>query len=86
MKFGAVPLEEAEGAILAHAVRAKDVTLKKGDVVTPARRLLLAEAGVTSVVAARLEEGDVGENEAARRWPSVWQAPMCVAAPPSPDA
>jgi molybdenum cofactor cytidylyltransferase len=66
MKFGAVPLDEAEGAILAHAVRVKDVTLKKGDVVTPGRRLMLAEAGVTSVVAARLEEGDVGENEAAR--------------------
>ena len=66
MKFGAVPLDEAEGAILVHALRAKGLALKKGDVVTPARRLLLAEAGVTSVVAARLEEGDVGENEAAR--------------------
>jgi molybdenum cofactor cytidylyltransferase len=66
MKFGEVPLDEAEGAILAHAVRAKDVTLKKGDMITPARRLMLAEGGVTSIVAARLEEGDVGENEAAR--------------------
>jgi molybdenum cofactor cytidylyltransferase len=66
MKFGAVPLDEAEGAILAHAVRAKDVALKKGDVITPARRLILAQAGVTSVVAARLEEGDIGENDAAR--------------------
>ena len=66
MKFGEVPLDEAEGAILAHAVRAKDVTLKKGDMITPARRLMLAEAGVTSIVGARLEEGDVGENEAAR--------------------
>jgi molybdenum cofactor cytidylyltransferase len=66
MKFGAVPLEEAEGAILAHAVRVKDWALKKGDIVTRERLLLLKEAGVTSVVAARLEEGDVGENEAAR--------------------
>jgi molybdenum cofactor cytidylyltransferase len=66
MKFGEVPLDEAEGAILAHAVRVNDVTLKKGDVITPARRLILAEGGVTSIVGARLEEGDVGENEAAR--------------------
>jgi molybdenum cofactor cytidylyltransferase len=66
MKFGAVPLEEAEGAILAHAVRVKDWALKKGDIVTRERQILLKEAGVTSVVAARLEEGDVGENEAAR--------------------
>ena len=35
MKFGPVPVDEAEGAILAHAVRVKDVALKKGDVVTP---------------------------------------------------
>jgi len=66
MRFGAVPLGEAEGAILAHAVRVKDLALKKGDVVTPARMRMLAEAGVESVVAARLEDGDVGENDAAR--------------------
>ena len=66
MKFGEVPLDEAEGAILAHAVRVKDVALKKGDMITRARRLMLAEAGVKSIVAARLEEGDVSENEAAR--------------------
>jgi molybdenum cofactor cytidylyltransferase len=66
MKFGSVPVDEAEGAILAHAVRVKDLALKKGDVVTAERRRMLSEAGVTSVVAARLEEGDVGENEAAR--------------------
>ncbi len=67
MKFGAVPIDDAEGAILAHAVRINGVALKKGDVVTPERRRLLAEAGVTSIVAARLEEGDVGEDEAALR-------------------
>ena len=65
MKFGAVPLDEAEGAILAHAVRVDGMALKKGDIVTPERRRALAEAGVRSVVAARLEEGDVSENEAA---------------------
>ena len=46
-------------------MRIDGLALKKGDVVTPERRRMLAEAGVASVVAARLEEGDVGENEAA---------------------
>jgi molybdenum cofactor cytidylyltransferase len=67
MKFGPVPLPEAEGAILAHAVRIDGLALKKGDCVTAERKRLLADAGVTSVVVARLEAGDVNENEAARR-------------------
>ncbi|RBP11400.1 molybdenum cofactor cytidylyltransferase [Roseiarcus fermentans] len=67
MKFGSVPIHEADGAILAHSVRIDGLTLKKGDVVTPDRRRRLAEAGVASVMAARLEDGDVGENDAAAR-------------------
>ncbi|MGH6798109.1 MAG: molybdopterin-binding protein, partial [Roseiarcus sp.] len=65
MKFGLTPIEEAEGAVLAHGVRIDGVAFKKGDTVTHERRLALAAAGVTSVVAARLEPGDIGENEAA---------------------
>jgi molybdenum cofactor cytidylyltransferase len=67
MKFGEVPLDDAVGAILAHAVRIDGFALKKGEVLTPERRCDLARAGVTSVVAARLEQGDVDEDEAARR-------------------
>ena len=67
MKFGPVPLAEAEGAILAHALRLESVVLKKGDVVTRERQRQLAEAGVASVIAARLQPGDVEENDAARR-------------------
>jgi molybdenum cofactor cytidylyltransferase len=67
MKFGLTPIEEAEGAVLAHGVRIVGATLKKGDTLTRERRLALAAAGVESVVAARLEHGDVGENEAALR-------------------
>jgi molybdenum cofactor cytidylyltransferase len=65
MKFGLTSIEEAEGAVLAHAVRIDGAALKKGDALTRERRLALAAAGVTSVVAARLEHGDVGEDEAA---------------------
>src|ERR1700761_6147003 len=64
MKFGPTPLEEANGAVLAHGVRIDGVAYKKGDILTDERRLALAGAGVKCVVAARLEPGDVGENEA----------------------
>ncbi len=67
MKFGSVPIEEAEGAILAHAVRIDGIAFKKGDLVTNERRLAIEKAGVRSVIGARLEEGDVGENDAASR-------------------
>ena len=67
MKFGSVPIEEAEGAIVAHAVRVDGLALRKGEIVTHDRMRTLAAAGVTDVVAARLEEGDVSEDEAARR-------------------
>ena len=65
MKFGSTPIEEAEGAVLAHGVRLDGVAYKKGDILTHERRLALAAAGVKCVVAARLEPGDVDENEAA---------------------
>jgi molybdenum cofactor cytidylyltransferase len=67
MKFGSVPIEQAEGAIVAHAVRVDGLALRKGEIVTHDRLRTLAAAGVTDVVAARLEEGDVSEDEAARR-------------------
>ena len=75
MKFGAVSISEADGAILAHGVRIDGLALKKGDVVTPDRRKMLAEAGVRSVLAARLEDGDVGENEAAAQLASRLSGP-----------
>ena len=65
MKFGPTPIEEAEGAVLAHGVRIDGVAFKKGDTVTRERQLALGAAGVRCVVAAWLEPGDVGENEAA---------------------
>jgi molybdenum cofactor cytidylyltransferase len=65
VKFGPTPLAEAQGAILAHSLKAGDRTLKKGRVLGAADVAALAAAGRKTVVAARLEPGDVGENEAA---------------------
>ncbi len=66
VKFGAVPASEAEGAILAHGLKAEDRTFKKGRVLDRRDVDDLLAAGIAAVIAARLEEGDVGEDEAAR--------------------
>lgn len=66
MKFGPVPVEEAGGAIVAHAVHVGGVQLKKGDIVRPAHIAALQGAAVEHIVVAQLEPTDVGENEAAR--------------------
>ena len=67
MKFGDTPLDEAVGAILAHSVRTGSVTFKKGRVLAAADIDALRDAKIASIVAARLEADDVGEDEAAAR-------------------
>jgi molybdenum cofactor cytidylyltransferase len=81
MKFGETPLSEAEGAILAHSVKAGTRALKKGRTLTAADIETLKAAGKKSVIAARLEPGDVGENEAADRVASALSCPGVTAAP-----
>jgi molybdenum cofactor cytidylyltransferase len=65
MKFGETPLADAVGATLAHSLKVEGRTLKKGRVLSEADVAALAAAGHESVVAARLEPGDVAENAAA---------------------
>ena len=67
MKFGPTRLSEAQGAILAHSLRAGKLVLKKGRVLTAADIEALREGGTTEVLAAHLEPDDVHEDEAARR-------------------
>ncbi len=65
MIFGETPLEDALGAILAHSTHAGDLKLKKGHVLTESDIRQLREAGVSKVIAARLQEADIEENTAA---------------------
>jgi len=65
MIFGETPLAEAEGAILAHSLAVGNGRLKKGRVLSAADVAALRSAGITSVIAARLESGDVHEDAAA---------------------
>ncbi len=75
MKFGPVPVAEAEGTILAHSRRLDGRALKKGRVLSRADIDALAQAGIAEVVAARLEPGDVGEDAAAGRIAEACQGP-----------
>src|SRR5262245_14130828 len=65
MKFGPVPVGEAEGGISVHSIRKAGVVLKKGTVVGPAEIAALRGANVAEIVVARLESGDVSEDQAA---------------------
>ncbi|HEX2137271.1 MAG TPA: molybdopterin-binding protein [Microvirga sp.] len=67
MKFGPLAVEEAAGAIAAHSVRAGEAVVKKGSVIAREDVQRLKAAGIDRVVAARLEPGDIGEDEAAGR-------------------
>lgn len=67
MRFGPVPLAEAEGAVLAHSLGLAAGRLKKGRRLTAADLAALAAAGFTEVTVARLEPGDVPEDTAAER-------------------
>ncbi|NTF87309.1 NTP transferase domain-containing protein [Agrobacterium rhizogenes] len=67
MIFGDFPTREAVGAILAHSVRLPDGSFAKGHVLEPADIGRLAVAGIDRVIAARIEPGDLMEDEAAER-------------------
>ncbi|TAJ24492.1 MAG: hypothetical protein EPO67_23395, partial [Reyranella sp.] len=55
MKFGDTPIDEATGAILAHSWRASGVNFSKGRVLSGEDVEKLKAAGVSSIVAARLD-------------------------------
>lgn len=65
MKFGPVPVAEAQGAILAHSVAVADGRLRKGVVLGAADIARLQAAGLEHVTVAVLEQGDIAENDAA---------------------
>jgi molybdenum cofactor cytidylyltransferase len=67
VKFGSIPLARAEGTILAHSIGLADGPFKKGRLLSRADIEALAASGHTSVMAAELEPGDVGEDAAAER-------------------
>lgn len=67
MKFGPLPIDQAEGSILAHTLFAGGRRFGKGEVLGRAEIAALQASGTKHVTVARLEGGDVGENDAATR-------------------
>ncbi|HMJ45520.1 MAG TPA: molybdopterin-binding/glycosyltransferase family 2 protein [Pseudolabrys sp.] len=65
MKFGPVAPDDALGATAVHSIRQDGLVLKKGTLVGPAEVAALKAAGVKEIVVARLEAGDVSEDQAA---------------------
>ena len=67
MRFGAVPVRDAVGAVLAHTLRAGDRVLKKGRLLSAGDVEALATGGHAEVVCARLDAGELAEDAAAAR-------------------
>ncbi len=67
MKFGLVPVGEAEGAIAAHSIRHASGMVKKGTRLTAEHIERLRAEGIAEVVVAQLDSGDMHEDAAARR-------------------
>jgi molybdenum cofactor cytidylyltransferase len=65
MRFGPVPLSEAEGAILAHSVALAEGRLRKGCTLGPPEIAQLRATGRTEVIVARLGQDDLHEDAAA---------------------
>jgi molybdenum cofactor cytidylyltransferase len=65
MKFGPVPLREAEGGIAVHSIRKSGLVLKKGTRIGQAEIAALEAAGIAELTVARLEPDDVPEDTAA---------------------
>jgi molybdenum cofactor cytidylyltransferase len=67
MQFGNFPVAGAVGAVLAHGVRQGTISLRKGRTLSSGDVKALQDAGITEVMIAWAEPGDVPEDEAAAR-------------------
>ncbi|CCV13372.1 molybdopterin-binding/glycosyltransferase family 2 protein [Mesorhizobium sp. STM 4661] len=67
MKFGQVPIDQAEGAVLAHATTAGERRFRKAHRLSADDLSVLKAAGITQIVAAVLAPDDLGEDAAAEK-------------------
>jgi len=65
MLFERRPVADTENTILVHSIRLPELTLKKGKKISAADITLLINAGVESIEVAALQDGDIGEDQAA---------------------
>lgn len=81
MKFGPVPLDDAAGAMLAHATSAGGRRFRKAHRLTAEDIAFLKAAGVTEVVAAVLFGDDLDEDAAATRLAEAMRFSGIIAKP-----
>jgi molybdenum cofactor cytidylyltransferase len=82
MIFGDLPLDEAEGAMLAHAIVLGGRRVPKGAAVDAALLAAARAEGLATLWIARAEPGDIGEEEAARAIGAALAGPgLCARAP-----
>jgi molybdenum cofactor cytidylyltransferase len=67
MIFAELPLDECQGALLVHSQRVGAEMFRKGRILSAADIAALRAAGLTMLTVAKLEPGDIGEDEAAQR-------------------
>lgn len=67
MKFGRIPVTEAQGLILAHSLRQGELRFKKGRQLSAEDLRALEAAGIDTVVGALLAPEELGEDIAAER-------------------
>jgi molybdenum cofactor cytidylyltransferase len=65
MLFEKRPVAETKNTILAHSLKLAETTFKKGHIISQDDIDLFSEDGIESITVAILQEGDIGENEAA---------------------
>jgi molybdenum cofactor cytidylyltransferase len=81
MIFATVPLAEAEGGILAHSLLVGGTRWPKGRIVSADDLALARAEGLASLTIARLEPGDVGEDDAAARLATALAGPGLAVLP-----
>jgi len=65
MRFGAVKIPDAEGAVLAHSLVIAGKRLRKGRTLDASDLASMREAGLQDVIVARLDADDIAEDSAA---------------------
>ena len=88
MKFGAVPVAEAEGGVAVHSIRQGGAGAQEGHpLIGQAEIAALKAAGIGEIVVARLEPGDVSARTRRRRDRRRGRrARACASTAPSPAA
>lgn len=82
MDFGSIPTTEAGGCVLAHSLAVPGGRLRKGARLGEADVAALLASGHVAVTVARLDAGDVGEDEAAGRLAAALRGPGLSLRPP----